>query len=283
MNDMQSGFIVLLAGLLGLLVTSCTPEQTEPRQGDTPLAQPTTLTVAERATEESAPPTPPSVETASGPESRQRIPPGCEPAQLQRVIDGDTFVAVVDGREERVRLIGIDAPELDARTNEARSFALKAASRLTELLQGEAFCLERDVSERDRFGRLLRYVWRDDGTLVNEAMVAAGLAVVATFPPDVKHIASRLLPAQTAARSAGLGVWRAVETPASGTELPDNGSGGPQEAFSPPACYVPGDNTCNCSDFSSRAHAQWFHETLDPYDVNKLDGDGDGLACESLP
>lgn len=282
MKDLQSRFVVLLAGLLAVSVASCTPEQTEPRAGDTPLARPTTVTPAATATEESASPAP-SVGTVSGPESWQSTPPGCEPAQLERVIDGDTFVATVDGRDERVRLIGIDAPELDASATEMRQLAVEAANRLTELLQGGAFCLERDVSERDRFGRLLRYVWRDDGTLVNEAMVAAGLAVVSTFPPDVKHVSSRLLPAQLAARSAGVGVWGTIPTPQSDGESPGSGSGGHQGTFSPPACYVPGANTCNCSDFVSRAHAQWFHETLDPDDVNKLDGDGDGLVCELLP
>ena len=53
--------------------------------------------------------------------------------------------------------------------------------------------------------------------------------------------------------------------------------------FSLPACYSPGQNTCNCPDFATHSQAQWFHETYDPSDVNKLDADHDGVVCESLP
>jgi micrococcal nuclease len=70
--------------------------------------------------------------------------------------------------------------------------------------------LERDVSEVDRFGRLLRHVWIDteEGwVLVSLELVRQGLAVVVTFPPDVKYHDDLLLPAQNEARSAGLGLW----------------------------------------------------------------------------
>ena len=54
-------------------------------------------------------------------------------------------------------------------------------------------------------------------------------------------------------------------------------------SFSLPACYVAGQNTCNCSNFTTHAWAQWFHDIYDPADVNRLDADHDGLVCESLP
>lgn len=211
------------------------------------------------------------------------MPPqeNCQPATLVRVIDGDTIAVEVGGARDTVRLIGVDAPELHHPTRGPEPFGAEAAASLARLLEGRRLCLERDVSDRDRYGRLLRYVWLEDGTLVNEALVAAGMATVATFPPDVKYTDSRLLPAQRAARAAGAGVWG---TAPSAPSPPSGASTGPAGgSFAPPPCYVPGRNTCNCSDFSSRAHAQWFHETLDPQDVNRLDADGDGLACESLP
>ena len=74
------------------------------------------------------------------------------------------------------------------------------------LSHSRRLCLERDVSELDRFGRLLRYAWLPDGRLVNEVLVAEGLAVVDTFPPDVKYV-DRFLAAQSSAREAGLGQW----------------------------------------------------------------------------
>jgi hypothetical protein len=54
-------------------------------------------------------------------------------------------------------------------------------------------------------------------------------------------------------------------------------------AFDLPACYQAGTDTCNCSNFTTHAWAQWFHDTYDPGDVNRLDADHDGVVCESLP
>ena len=53
--------------------------------------------------------------------------------------------------------------------------------------------------------------------------------------------------------------------------------------YSLPACYAAGQNSCNCSNFTTHAYAQWFHDTYDPTDVNRLDSDHDGVVCESLP
>jgi micrococcal nuclease len=77
------------------------------------------------------------------------------------------------------------------------------------LVEGRSVVLEKDVSETDRFGRLLRYVWLVDGdrwTMVNLALVDQGYAQVETDPPDVRH-ADRFVRAQRAARAAGLGLW----------------------------------------------------------------------------
>ena len=131
------------------------------------------------------------------------------------VVDGDTIeVTVGDGRSERVRLLGIDAPDPD--TGEA--FAVTAAERLTALFStASAVFLERDSTERDEFGRLLRYVWtRDvngDHHLLNAVMVAEGLAVLLTSPPDVKYDAL-LDEAETAASASRLGLWSLAATPA---------------------------------------------------------------------
>jgi hypothetical protein len=109
--------------------------------------------------------------------------------------------------------------------------------------------------------------------MVGEALVFSGLARIATFPPDVKYVDTRLLPAQAKARSEHAGMWiDAVDEPS-----PPAG-GGP-----PPACSAPGKNSCNCADFSTRAAAQAFHAAYDPADTNKLDTNGDVVVCESLP
>jgi micrococcal nuclease len=115
-----------------------------------------------------------------------------------RVADGDSF-RCSDGR--RVRLIGIDSPE-----REQRPFGSKAQQALLGILPpGSGVILEYDVGLNDRYGRLLAYAWTGS-TLVNEAMVRGGWAVLYTVPPNVKY-AERFRRAQNEARARGTGLW----------------------------------------------------------------------------
>lgn len=146
----------------------------------------------------------------AGPAQKLAIPEDvqCEWARVRRITDGDTVrVDFEDGaRNQPVRYIGIDTPELATPEAPAEPFAEQASERNEALVLGRRICLEPDVSATDRFGRLLRYAWLPDGTMVNEVLVRDGLAVVSTFPPDVKYV-ERLLDAQQDARSAARGAW----------------------------------------------------------------------------
>ncbi len=130
---------------------------------------------------------------------------GCvsEPATIAAtvlfVIDGDTIEVSLDGRNERLRLLGIDAPEMgECGYDEARS-------ALIELVDGIDIRLEADVSDRDQFGRLLRFVWVGD-SLVNEVLVSQGAAIARRYPPDTA-LAPRLEAAQAQAQDAHRGLW----------------------------------------------------------------------------
>lgn len=102
---------------------------------------------------------------------------------VSEVIDGDT-IRLSTG--ETVRYIGIDTPETKHPQKGIECFG-KEASRFNEdLVLGKTVRLEKDVSETDRYGRLLRYVWLD-GVMVNQTLVAAGYAHASTYPPDVKY------------------------------------------------------------------------------------------------
>ena len=130
---------------------------------------------------------------------------------LVRVIDGDTiWVQMPDQSEEKVRYIGIDAPELNTRSPATPDAYAEAATEANARhLAGGRLVLEKDVSERDQYGRLLRNAWLErDGawTLVNLALVAEGYAQVSTYPPDVGYV-DVLLAGQRAAREAGRGLW----------------------------------------------------------------------------
>jgi len=131
-------------------------------------------------------------------------------ATLVRVVDGDTIRVMVGGVEERVRYIGMNTPELNTSSPATpEPYAEAATDANARLLAGGRLVLEKDVSERDHYDRLLRDVWvKRDGawTLVNLALVAEGYAQVSTYPPDVKY-ADALLAAQRAAREAGRGLW----------------------------------------------------------------------------
>jgi micrococcal nuclease len=94
---------------------------------------------------------------------------------VARVVDGDTLEM---GSGEKVRLIGLDAPEL------GQPCALEAKLRLEELVLGKGVFLEKDVSDRDKYGRLVRYVYLD-GVFVNLVLVEEGLAFAFPFEPDV--------------------------------------------------------------------------------------------------
>jgi micrococcal nuclease len=129
-------------------------------------------------------------------------------AEVVRVVDGDTIVVRVTGGEERVRLIGVDTPESVDPRRPVECFGKEAAARTAELLPaGTAVRLERDVEARDRYDRLLAYVYRaDDGTFVNRALLEDGYAQPLTIPPNVAHAADFAAAARTA-REAGAGLW----------------------------------------------------------------------------
>jgi micrococcal nuclease len=141
-----------------------------------------------------------TVETETGDTSETTEGQG-DMATAKRVHDGDSFLVRLDtGEEVDVRLIGINAPDqFECLHHEARR-------TLAGYLGDGAFSLESDVTDRDRFGRLLRYV-RSGDVLVNVAMVEQGLALLTSSGDDVAHLAE-LQAAQARARAAGLGVWR---------------------------------------------------------------------------
>jgi micrococcal nuclease len=128
-----------------------------------------------------------------------------------RVVDGDTIRAIVGGKEWRIRYIGMDTPETVKPNTPVEAFGPQATAANKQLLaSGGELVLEKDVSETDRYGRLLRYVWvhHADGTytFVNLELVLEGFAQVETVPPDVRY-ADVFVAAQREARAAGRGLW----------------------------------------------------------------------------
>lgn len=149
---------------------------------------------------------------------------GAGAAEITRVVDGDTVRVAIGGAEERVRLIGIDTPETHGQGGLRECFGAEASRRMAELLPpGTPVRLVRDVEARDRYDRLLAYVYRAaDGLFVNLAMAREGFATTLTYPPNVAH-AEDLAAAVRAAREARRGLWGRCGGP--DVSLPGAGGG----------------------------------------------------------
>ncbi len=127
---------------------------------------------------------------------------GEESAMVSRVIDGDTIVLATG---EKVRYIGMDTPELVHPKKPVECFAKEAKEANQKLVEGRAVRLEKDVSERDKYGRLLRYVFVGD-IMVNDYLVRQGFAHVSTYPPDVRY-QEQFRQAEREARENNRGLW----------------------------------------------------------------------------
>ena len=128
---------------------------------------------------------------------------------VTRVVDGDTFW-VDDGSEKgmKIRLIGIDAPELrNTGTRPKGFFGAESTSYLRELLRGKKVRLEYDVSRLDRYRRTLAYAYLEDGTFINAELVRNGYATVMTMPPNVKY-AETFNELASKARKQKKGLWK---------------------------------------------------------------------------
>jgi micrococcal nuclease len=141
---------------------------------------------------------------------------------VTQIIDGDTIYVALGGTTYRVRYIGMDTPE------RGDYFLDDATEANRGLVEGQQVILVKDVSETDRFGRLLRYVYLEDGTFVNAELVRQGYAVIATFPPDVRHQAL-LLELEREAREADQSLW----TQSSGSNQPPTSASAPTKLPAP--------------------------------------------------
>lgn len=193
---------LLTIALLVGLVAACAGQQAS----STPIAT------------ESAP-TQGSTRPTAGPSASPSEGPGdlaptgpTEEARVVRVIDGDTIVVDRGLGDERLRYIGMDTPETVKPGTAVEWMGREAADANRALVEGATVVLEKDVSETDRYGRLLRHVWLHDDIarwrLVDLELIRAGYARVSTYPPDVKYV-DLYLAAQVDAREHDRGLWGA--------------------------------------------------------------------------
>lgn len=122
--------------------------------------------------------------------------------KVTRVIDGDTIE--IEGGQ-KVRYIGINTPETVDPRSLPQCFGSQASAKNRELVEGKNIYLEKDVSEVDKYGRLLRYVFVD-GLFVNDFLIREGYAYASSYPPDIKY-QNQLRQAQLEAQQQNRGLW----------------------------------------------------------------------------
>lgn len=126
-----------------------------------------------------------------------------------KVHDGDTFVVDIQGQQETVRMIGLDTPETKDPRKPVQCFGRSASTWTKEHLTGRRVRLESDPTqgERDRYNRLLAYVWRDDGLFINQTLIAEGYAHEYTYQSKPYKYQADFLAAERSARSESKGLW----------------------------------------------------------------------------
>lgn len=204
-------------------------------------------------------------------------------AKVIRVIDGDTIK--IEG-DEVVRYIGIDTPETVHPSKPVQCYGKEASDKNREMVEGKEVKLEKDVSETDKYGRLLRYVWLD-GMLVNEYLVREGYAQSSSYPPDVKY-QDKFIEAQRLAREERKGLWgdicitQPTATSTQNTQTTILYATPSPQTNTQPSSQTLGSYTCDCSKTCAKmlscAEAQY---QLNVCGCKARDGDGDGIACDS--
>jgi len=171
--------------------------------------------------------------TSTGTESQSG-----ELVKVVRVVDGDTINVEINGKVEPVRYIGIDTPETVDPRKPVQCFGVEASKKNKELVEGKMVRLEKDITDRDKYNRLLRYVWLGD-MLINQTLVEQGFAKSYSYPPDIKY-QDRFVAAEKKAREDKLGLWTAcVSTNA--TVAPTTAiSPAAQSSASNPSCTIKG-------------------------------------------
>jgi endonuclease YncB( thermonuclease family) len=138
------------------------------------------------------------------------LPDGLIPAQVVKVVDGDTIDVSLNGQTKPVRFLGMNTPETVDPRRGVQCFGHEASDETKSLLSGKIVYLAKDISETDKYDRLLRFIYlpQPDGSLlfVNDYLVREGFAQIDTFPPDVKYV-ERFAQAQEEARVNNRGLW----------------------------------------------------------------------------
>lgn len=208
-------------------------------------------------------------------------PEDARPAQVVDVVDGDTVRLRLEdgGKPTSARLIGLDTAELRDPRKPVQCFATEASRHAHELLDGQAVWVAGDPTQAkvDKYGRPLLYLWLPDGRLYNEVMIRDGYAHEYTYELPYRY-QQRFRDAERDARTHGRGLWSPLTCNGDTTQPADSttttGAGTPTTTVPPAGATV----FATCDEARAAGGAP-LHRG-DPGYSSRLDGDGDGIACE---
>lgn len=191
-------------------------------------------------------------------------------AEITRVVDGDTMKVAIGDKEETIRLLLVDTPETKHPDLPVQPFGPEASQFAKEQLENKQVQLELDVSERDKYGRLLVYLWKDD-VMFNELLLQEGLARVAyVYPPNIKYV-DQFREIQQEAQQQEIGIW-SIENYATEDGYDVQANGEESKADTEPKLYQ------NCTEARAAGVTPLYSDQ--PGYHPSMDGDGDGIACE---
>ncbi len=196
---------------------------------------------------------------------------------VTKVVDGDTISVDINGKQEVLRLIGIDSPETVDPRKPVQCFGIEASNKAKELLTNKKVFLENDPSqdERDKYNRLLRYVFLEDGTNFNKLMIGEGYAHEYTYQLPYKYQAE-FKEAEKSARENKIGLWADNACAVSPTPTPNQTLIPVQQTQSQSGYSCAGKTTCG--QMANCAEANYY---LNNCGVSKLDGDKDGVPLRN--
>jgi micrococcal nuclease len=210
-----------------------------------------------------------------------------------KVIDGDTINVSINGKSETIRLIGIDSPETVDPRKPVQCFGIEASNKAKEVLTGKNVSLEADSTqgERDKYNRLLRYIFLEDGTNFNKLMISEGYAHEYTYQSNPYKYQEDFINAEKSAEENKRGLWAdgACITPtptklSTPTIVPKTTTSIPLVQPTQSVTTTGGGSyTCNCSKTCTQiATCEEAYYQLNQCGCTARDGDLDGVPCESL-
>ena len=231
-------------------------------------------------------------ETTAVPTPEQEITPKGQEAQVIKVVDGDTLTISIGGKNETIRIIGINTPEIVDPRKPVECFGQKASDKAKEQLNGKTVQLEADATqgELDKYNRLLRFVWLENGMVdFGAMMIQDGYAYEYTYNTPYTY-QTKYKELQKEAEQNKKGLWADNACPVqTNTSTNVTSSTAPS---SKPTTSSSGQTTTtssgdkDCKDFKTHPEAQAYFNSKGgspSNNVDNLDADHDGLACEALP